>query len=254
MLKRSLTFFISDLHLSEDNEPLTDLFLNFLEYMAPRAKTLYILGDFFEMWLGDDDNRPLARLISTHLHNLAEDGIKIYLMRGNRDIMMGERFAKQCNAVLLKDPTVIQLYGEPTLLLHGDSLCTLDTAHQRYRKLTLHPLVRWIFLHLPLILRKKIASFLRKKSKKHQLDSLSLKKDSLSDTVNILDVNRIEVIEMLKLYECSQMIHGHTHQPKIHHIKELSPPGIRVVLGDWGELGSVLICGEAGSFELQCFT
>lgn len=249
--KPTLTFFISDIHLSEDDEALTDLFLSFLEYMTPKAHTLYILGDLFEVWLGDDDNRPLAGLISRHLHNLSQDGLKIYLMRGNRDIMMGERFAKACGATLLADPTIINLYGVPTMLLHGDSLCTLDVKHQKYRKLTLHPKIRWIFLHLPLIIRQKIASYLRQKSKKHQSQTLI---ETQSDTTDILDVNPHEVVEMLKLYECSQMIHGHTHKPKIHHIKELSPPGTRVVLGDWGELGSVLICSEAHSFELQSFT
>lgn len=239
--------------------------------MAPRAQSLYILGDFFEAWLGDDDDRPLARLVSTHLHNLSEDGLKIYLMRGNRDIMMGERFAKQCGAVLLADPTVIQLFGVPTLLLHGDSLCTLDTKHQQYRNLTLHPVARWIFLHLPLMIRQKIAQFLRQKSKKHQSEILIDRKidkikniknikniiepsTEASEIPDILDVNPTEVIELLKLYECSQMIHGHTHKPQIHHITALSPPATRVVLGDWGELGSVLICAEAGTFELQCFT
>ena len=213
--------------------------------MAVHACALYILGDLFEMWLGDDDDRPLARLVSTHLSNLSEDGVKIYLMRGNRDIMMGEGFASRCDATLLRDPTVIDLYNTPTLLMHGDSLCTLDEKHQRYRRLTLNPVIRWLFLKAPLALRRSIGQFLRQKSKHHQsnLDSNQLEK---------LDVNPPEVNQALKYHQCSQLIHGHTHQPKIHYIKALTPTATRVVLGDWGKLGNVLICTPT-TLELQSF-
>ena len=166
-------------------------------------------------------------------------------MRGNRDIMMGEGFASRCDATLLRDPTVIDLYNTPTLLMHGDSLCTLDEKHQRYRRLTLNPVIRWLFLKAPLALRRSIGQFLRQKSKHHQsiLDSNQLEK---------LDVNPPEVIQALKYHQCSQLIHGHTHQPKIHYIKALTPTATRVVLGDWGKLGNVLICTPT-TLELQSF-
>lgn len=242
----NLTLFISDLHLSEDDSKLTALFVSFIEHMAPHACALYILGDLFEAWLGDDDNRPIAQLVSNYLYNLSQEGVKIYLMRGNRDIMMGEVFAKRCGATLLSDPTLIDLYGTPTLLMHGDSLCTLDKKHQRYRKLTLNPAIRWGFLHLPLIIRRAIGRFLRKKSHRHQSKVQPVDKA-------ILDVNPEEVLEVLKVHKCFQMIHGHTHQSKIHYVKSLNPTATRVVLGDWGALGSVLICTPT-SLELQAFS
>lgn len=254
-LNPEVTLFISDLHLSEDAPALTRLFLIFLEKFATKGCTLYILGDLFEVWLGDDDDRPLAILVRQHLHNLVQDGVKLYLMRGNRDIMMGEKFARQCGGTLLKDPTVIDLYGTRTLLMHGDSLCTLDTKHQRYRKLTLHPKIRFIFLHLPLFIRKMIASYLRKKSKMHQS---SKNIDTINKTnTDILDVNPIEIRKILTQYQTPQLIHGHTHKPHIHyinHIENLDAPAMRCVLGDWNEeLGSVLICTPQG-FELQVFS
>lgn len=250
-LNPDLTLFISDLHLCEDTPELTRLFLIFLEKFAIKGCALYILGDLFEAWLGDDDNRPLAILVRQHLHNLVQDGVKLYIMRGNRDIMMGEKFAQQCGATLLEDPTVIDLYGTRTLLMHGDSLCTLDTKHQRYRKLTLHPKIRSIFLNLPLFIRKKIASFLRKKSKMHQSEKIH------KIDMKILDVNPIEIPRILAAYQTTQLIHGHTHKPHIHYINQienLDSPATRCVLGDWSEeLGSVLICTPQG-FELQVFS
>lgn len=241
-----LSLFISDLHLSEVDGQLTNLFLRFLERMAVQAGTLYILGDLFERWLGDDDLHPLARLVSTHLYNLSQEGTQIYLMRGNRDIMMGESFSKKCGATLLKDPTLIDLYGTPTLLMHGDSLCTFDKNHQRYRRLTLNPIVRWLFLHAPLSLRQSIGRYLRNKSQLHQTNIQEKQP-------HILDVDPLEVIKALKHYKCFQMIHGHTHQPKIHYIKELMPTATRIVLGDWGKLGNVLICTPT-TLELQSFS
>jgi UDP-2,3-diacylglucosamine hydrolase len=168
-------------------------------------------------------------------------------MRGNRDIMMGEAFAKQCSATLLEDPTVINLYGTPTLLMHGDSLCTLDIKHQKYRRLTLNPIARSIFLNSPLMWRQAAGRYLRRKSKKHQTQILT---DSQR---KILDVNPSEVIKEMNQHHCFQLIHGHTHQAKIHYIKETTPTGTRVVLGDWGDLGNVLICTPT-SLELQSFS
>lgn len=251
-LNSNLTLFISDLHLSEDTPQLTRLFLIFLDKFATQASALYILGDLFEVWLGDDDNRPLAVIVRKHLYNLVQDGVKLYLMRGNRDVMMGEKFARQCGAILLDDPTVIDLYGTRTLLMHGDSLCTLDKKHQRYRKLTFNPIIRFIFLNLPLLIRKKIAQYLRAKSKNHQSQNQSQKNINFE----IFDVNPIEIPTILTQYQILQLIHGHTHRPNIHYIKNveaLGAPATRCVLGDWGELGSVLICTPAG-FELQVFS
>lgn len=242
----NLILFISDLHLSSEDSKLTSMFLSFLKHKAVHASALYILGDLFEMWLGDDDHNPLAYLVSTHLYNISQKNVKIYLMRGNRDIMMGETFAKRCGATLLKDPTLIDLYGTPTLLMHGDSLCTFDKKHQRYRRFTLNPIVRWLFLKAPLSLRHSLGRYLRSKSHKTQLNIHA-------NQSYILDVNPLEVIKIFKHYGCFQMIHGHTHQPKIHYIKELMPSATRIVLGDWGKLGSVLICTPT-SFELQSFS
>lgn len=226
------TLFISDLHLEPGKPEITLCFLNFLKNHALRAESLYILGDFFEVWVGDDDASPFNVSIIHALREITDHKIPVYLMPGNRDFLIGHQFAKQAGCQLLKDPTLIDLYGVPTLLAHGDQLCTKDSKHQIFRKYTQHPIFRTIFLALPLWLRKKIARMIRQKSQKH----------TATTSYDLMDVTPEAVTSLLKKYGASRLIHGHTHKPGVH----VHDTQQRFVLGDWHTHGSALRCDEKG--------
>lgn len=227
----SCTLFISDLHLQADEPQIAEIFLRFLETEARQARELYILGDLFEAWIGDDDLSPFNRKIIQALRQATESGLPIYFMRGNRDFLIGKRFAKQTGVKLLNDPTVIDLYGVPTLLMHGDSLCTLDEKHQKWRQATLNPTYQKLaLLLLPLAVRRKIGRWLRKKSGMHQ--------KNLAESIT--DVNPETVIQVMQTYQATQLIHGHTHRPAIHSL----PAGQRIVLGAWHAAGNALYCNS----------
>lgn len=224
------TFFISDLHLCAARKETSELFLNFLKTEASLADALYILGDFFEVWVGDDTIDEHDKRIIEALHAYQATGIPLYFMHGNRDFLIGKQFAKHVNCTLLQDPTVISLYGKKALLTHGDLLCTLDTHYQRFRKWVRNPLVKFLFLHLPFFLRRKIALSLRKKSKRYHATQ---QQDNPK-----FDVTAEGIQHMLAPYkDVSLLIHGHTHKPGVHAFSESLK---RIVLGDWGALGSAL--------------
>lgn len=226
------TLFISDLHLSGERPAIGGLFLQFLQERASSAGALYILGDLFEAWLGDDVIPPDVQPIISALKQLSDQGTSVYIMHGNRDFLLGDDFASLCGATLLDDPCVIDLYGTPTLLMHGDLLCTDDIPYQQMRTMLRAP--QWIeeFLAKPVDERIAFAQSLRQRSQKETGE-----KDEA-----IMDVNADTLRDTLQQYQVSQLIHGHTHRPAIHR----EPSYTRFVLGDWYEKGSVLSCDENG--------
>jgi len=227
------TLFISDLHLQSTKPEKTDLFLNLLTGKALEADALYILGDFFEVWVGDDDDSVFINQIKTALKNFTTTGIPIYFMHGNRDFLIGKKFAQDTGCILINDPTKIDLYGSPTLLTHGDMLCTKDNGYMRYRKLVRNPRCQRLFLLLPLKLRKKIARYLRTKS------SNIKKSNKLKNIVNETITN------LMQQYQVKQIIHGHIHKQGIYD------KGTRISLGSWEDGRSVLTSSELGLHGLK---
>ncbi len=214
------TLFISDLHLDKSRPLVTAAFERFMETFAPDCDALYILGDFFEVWVGDDDDCPFNLHIVDLLQNFTHNGGQLYFMVGNRDFLIGDDFAKRSGATLLEDPTVIDLYGTPTLLMHGDSLCTDDVEYMSFRQQARSPQWQEQLLSQPLSARREIARQLREQSQSMN----SLKAD------DIMDVNQGEVGRVMSELEVSRLIHGHTHRPQIHGLKD---DKTRMVLGDW---------------------
>lgn len=233
------TLFISDLHLDESRPDCTHAFLNFLQAQAMDAEALFILGDFFEAWVGDDDDRPLAETLRRALRKVSDAGTPISLLRGNRDFLIGPRFAADCGLHLLADPTVLDLHGTPTLLLHGDLLCTDDVAYQSFRRQVRDPAWQNAFLAQPLDARRAFAAQARAASQSHT-------QSAMARDESIMDVNADAVTAMLSLYGVTRMIHGHTHRPAIHSLQVNGRNAQRVVLGDWYTQGSVLRVGAEG--------
>ncbi|WP_288677177.1 UDP-2,3-diacylglucosamine diphosphatase [uncultured Aggregatibacter sp.] len=221
------TYFIADLHLSENRPHLLALFRQFMQEEAPEAEKLYILGDLFDFWIGDDEVSDLISEVQQLISHLTEQGVPCYFQHGNRDFLIGKKFANACGLTLLPTYQVIDLYGTPTLLCHGDTLCVDDVKYQHYRKKVHQKWRQWLFLHLPLKVRLKIAEKIRAKSRQ----------DKQLKSTEIMDVNADFVQQMFAQFHVAQMIHGHTHRQK-HH--EIPPHFHRIVLGDWGETSSLL--------------
>lgn len=224
------TLFISDLHLSKEQPEILRLFLSFLEGPAANADALYILGDLFEAWLGDDLVLPEYQPALDSLRQLTARGVPVYIMHGNRDFLLGQQFAATTGCALIDDPTVIDLYGTPTLLMHGDLLCSDDVAYQQLRKQLRDK--KWIgqFLSLPAQERVAFAQKLRQQSK----EETSYKDDAM------MDANSATVDEYMNQYGVTRLIHGHTHRPAVH---ELGDGKKRYVLGDWhGDHAMVVAC------------
>ena len=221
------TYFIADLHLSENRPHLLALFRQFMQEQAPHAEKLYILGDLFDFWIGDDEKSDLISEVQQLIRHLTEQGVPCYFQHGNRDFLIGKKFANACGMTLLPTYQVIDLYGTPTLLCHGDTLCVDDVKYQHYRKKVHQKWRQWLFLHLPLKVRLKIAEKIRAKSRQ----------DKQLKSTEIMDVNADFVQQIFAQFHVTQMIHGHTHRQK-HH--EIPPHFHRIVLGDWGETSSLL--------------
>lgn len=221
------TYFIADLHLSENRPHLLALFRQFMQEQAPEAEKLYILGDLFDFWIGDDEQSDLISEVQQLIRHLTEQGVPCYFQHGNRDFLIGKKFANACGLTLLPTYQVIDLYGTPTLLCHGDTLCVDDVKYQQYRKKVHQKWRQWLFLHLPLKVRLNIAEKIRAKSRQ----------DKQLKSTEIMDVNAAFVQQMFAKFHVTQMIHGHTHRQK-HH--EIPPHFHRIVLGDWGETSSLL--------------
>ncbi len=230
------TLFISDLHLDAVRpEPLTR-FHALLAGPARRAEALYILGDLFEAWIGDDDDRPPHPEVIASLADLCATGTPVYVMRGNRDFLVGARFEAETGCRLLRDPTVVDLYGEPTLLMHGDTLCTEDLEYQTFRRQVRDPRWQSGFLARPLAERAALAQKAREGSRMATQGKAEA----------IMDVTQEAVVETMRAHGVRQLIHGHTHRPAIHRLVLQSGEARRIVLGDWYETDSVLCLDERG--------
>jgi UDP-2,3-diacylglucosamine hydrolase len=231
------TLFISDLHLDPARPAVTALFLDFLAGEAREAEALYILGDLFEVWLGDDDPDPHHARVAEALHDFAAAGPAIYFMVGNRDFLLGEDYARRAEMTILSEPVKRDLYGTPTIILHGDVLCTDDTAYQSFRALVRDPAWQKDFLARPLKVRGALAGQVREESKSR----------GAATAPDIMDVNADAVAATFREHDVPRMIHGHTHRPAVHRIEVDGKPRERIVLGDWYEQGSVLTVGESGA-------
>jgi len=231
-----VTLFISDLHLDPQRPATTRLLLDFLASRCRGAESLYILGDLFESWIGGDDANRLHTTIIDALREAVAAGTTVYLMHGNRDFLLGRRFAEQAGCTLLADPTRIDLYGQAALLMHGDSLCTGDTAYMEYRTRVRERETQQAFLNKPLPERRRIVAALRTTSHVANRDKPDF----------ILDVDPSAVIYAMSEHRVQQLIHGHTHRPAIHELTVAGRPARRMVLGDWALQGSVLECTARG--------
>ncbi|MFS8063156.1 MAG: UDP-2,3-diacylglucosamine diphosphatase [Luteimonas sp.] len=231
------TFFISDLHLDPARPQITDLFGRFIDNEASHADALYILGDLFEAWVGDDDPSDVGGFVAGKLRSLRDAGVPVYFMRGNRDFLLGDDYARRAGMTILPDPAVVMVHGKPTLLMHGDLLCTDDVAYQQFRAQTRNPEWQLQFLARPLSARLAFAEQARVASKAHQS---GLQSQGLMEAIT--DVAPATVDATLARYGIDTLIHGHTHRPKVHQ----HPAGTRVVLGDWYEQGSVLRVDATG--------
>ena len=228
--RRNSTLLISDLHLDPSAPAIARQFIAFLRDEAREARALYILGDLFEAWLGDDDPDPSVREIVCELRALRDAGVPTYFLHGNRDFLVGERFARETGCTLLEDGTVVDLHGERVLLLHGDVLCTADTSYQRLRRILRNPLTLFVLRHLGLETRRRLGRRLRAGSQMHVG----------STAAEIMDVTPDEVVGALRRAGVRTMVHGHTHRPAIHALEVDGQPARRIVLGDWYTQGSVL--------------
>ena len=230
------TLFISDLHLDPRRPAIVSLFLDFLERRARRADALYILGDLFEAWIGDDDDAELGHTVASALRTLVESGVPTYFLHGNRDFLVGQGFASASQVQLLPESVVIDLADEAVLLLHGDTLCTDDVEYQAFRAQVRDPAWQAGLLARPLAQRRMLASQLRETSRQA----------TQAKGTEITDVNPAAVEHALRTHGVDHLIHGHTHRPTIHQWMLDGRPARRAVLGDWYEQGSVLSCDKAG--------
>ncbi|MCP1625712.1 UDP-2,3-diacylglucosamine diphosphatase [Pseudomonas nitroreducens] len=228
--------FISDLHLEAERPDITRAFLHFLATRARTAQALYILGDFFEAWIGDDGMDEFQHSIARALRELSDRGTRIYLMHGNRDFLIGRAFCREAGCTLLRDPSLIDLDGEKILLMHGDSLCTLDVAYMKLRRWLRNPLSLFILRNLPLPTRHKLARKLRKESRAQTRMKAS----------EIVDVTPAEVEKIMRAKGVRILIHGHTHRPAVHELDIDGRPARRIVLGDWDRQGWALEADELG--------
>ena len=233
------TLFISDLHLDAERPRITEMFGRFLEDEARGAEALYILGDLFEAWVGDDDPSATGAFVAARLRSLADAGTPVYFIRGNRDFLLGDEFARRAGIAILPDPAVVVLHGKPTLLMHGDTLCTDDVAYEAFRAQTRNPDWQARFLAQPLVARLAFAQQARAASKAHQ-DTLQAREQAQGTMETITDVSAATVDATLARFGIDTLIHGHTHRPALHDLVVGGRACRRIVLGDWYEQGSVL--------------
>ena len=228
--------FISDLHLSAARPHMVDAFLAFLERPGDGVEALFILGDLFDQWLGDDDETDPHPVVVAALARLAGSGVTVGLLHGNHDFLIGQQFAAQTGCKLLSDPTLIEVQGTPVLLMHGDTLCTDDIAYQALRARVRDPVNQSRFLALPLGRRVAEAASLRTASQQQ----VRLKPQT------IMDVNANAVERAMRKHGVRHLIHGHTHRPAIHSLCIDGQSAARIVLGDWYRQPHVLIWDDDG--------
>ncbi len=228
--------FISDLHLDDRRPEISRAFFLWLDQWKGKAENLYILGDFFEIWLGDDAYPPIADAVAMELEHFAKAGTKIFIMHGNRDFLLGEGYASRCGAQLIFEPMVIELNGARTLLMHGDSLCTEDQSYMQFRQQVRNPQWQQEFLAMSVADRVAFGEKARATSRQ----------DTQYKAEDILDVTPREVSRIMEDFHVSILIHGHTHRPARHPIQTDFGAGERIVLGDWGSKGWCLIHDSQG--------
>jgi len=238
-----INIFISDLHLESLRIDITDIFLNFLKTKARQADRLFILGDFFEVWLGDDDLNPFSLKIMSALRDATQQGLAIFIMHGNRDFLLGKKFLNDTGCILLPEEHVIDINGTRILLMHGDTLCTLDKKYLAARKKMRNWFFQKLILWKSLEKRKALAAKYREASKSHTSTAAE----------HILDVTQKEVERVMRKHGVQHLIHGHTHRPAVHTFQLDGLPATRTVLGAWHEKGNVLIWDEKGKKELIDF-
>lgn len=224
------TLFIADLHLCTEEPAITAGFLRFLAGDARQADALYILGDLFEAWIGDDDPVPLHREIAAAIKSLVDAGVPCYFIHGNRDFLLGKRFARESGMILLAEEEILDLYGRRVLILHGDTLCTDDTGYLAFRAKVHQPWLQKLFLALPLFVRQRIAAKMRANSKAA----------NSTKSLEIMDVNPQAVVNAMERHRVQWLIHGHTHRPAVHQLTANDEPACRVVLGAWHSEGSMV--------------
>ncbi|PAW37368.1 UDP-2,3-diacylglucosamine diphosphatase [Pantoea vagans] len=229
----SRTLFIADLHLCQEEPAITAGFLHFLQREAPHCDALYILGDLFEAWIGDDDPNPLHQQIARALRALP---VPVYFIHGNRDFLIGRRFARASGMTLLPEEQVLTLYGHRLLIMHGDTLCTDDAGYLRFRTKVHNPWIQRLFLTLPLWIRKRIAARMRADSKQANQHK----------SQTIMDVNQDAVAAAMLRQQVPLLIHGHTHRPAIHTLSLKGETAQRAVLGAWHSRGSMIQLDASG--------
>ncbi len=222
--------FVSDLHIDEDQPEIAAQFMKFLAGEAREAQALYILGDLFEVWIGDDDPDPMKRRVLHAIHDLGQAGVPCHFMRGNRDFLTGEVFAERTDCVMLEDLETIDIFGTSTLLLHGDTLCVDDHRYQEFRRMVRAEEWQQHFLSMPAHHRIAMARQARDASRGY----------TATTPADIMDVSQSAVNTAMRQAGVYTMIHGHTHRPGIHHFELDGQPATRIVLGDWYDQGTVL--------------
>ena len=235
-MKTGRTYLVADLHLTDERPAATGRFFRFLEEDVAGADALYILGDLFEAWVGDDHDEQVAHATAQRLKALAASGTPVYFMHGNRDFMLAGRYAALSGMTLLADPARIDLYGVPTLLMHGDTLCTDDTAYQAFRRRVRQPLTLALLRHLPLAWRRRLARQARAGSESAKADKPAA----------IMDVNEVEVVRVLREQQACRLIHGHTHRPAQHVHAVDGHACERWVVPDWYARWGYVVCDAAG--------
>tara|TARA_R110000782_G_scaffold44518_6_gene99575 strand:- start:366 stop:1088 length:723 start_codon:yes stop_codon:yes gene_type:complete len=230
------TLLISDLHLDASQPAIGEQFLSFLDGEARQADGLYILGDLFDAWLGDDDPNPYYAEMKVALRRLSDSGVPVYFMHGNRDFMIGEQFARETGITLLNDPVVVDLHGHEVLLSHGDALCTDDIEYQKVRAMTRN--ADWQAMMMARTIEERIA-FADAARKESMARNSTLTED-------IMDVNQDAVKTIMREYGVDTLLHGHTHRPAVHDVELGDRLATRIVLGDWYEHGSMVRWNAAG--------
>lgn len=224
------TLFIADLHLDAATPAITAGFMRFLNDEARKADALYILGDLFEVWIGDDDPSPLHQEIAAAIKTLVAAGVPCHFIHGNRDFLLGNNFARKSGMTLLPEEKRLELYGHQILIMHGDTLCTDDLDYQKFRAKVYNPWMQKLFLALPLFIRQRIAAKMRAGSKAASSKKLP----------QIMDVNPQAVTGIMEKHRLQWLIHGHTHRPAVHQLSANGKPALRVVLGAWHTEGTMV--------------
>ncbi|CAA9890906.1 UDP-2,3-diacylglucosamine pyrophosphatase [Candidatus Methylobacter favarea] len=233
--------FISDLHISLEKPDITRRFLSFLENRAAKASAVYILGDLFDAWVGDDDPTPPTHKIRKQLKRLTGSGTKVYLQQGNRDFLLGNKFCEDTGVILIDEFVVIDLCGVPTLLTHGDLLCTDDLLYQAFRARSHTPEWKNQVLSKPLLLRLLAARWYRFRSYFHKRNK----------TLEIMDVNQDSVVKVMRDHNCLRLIHGHTHRPALHHFEINGQPVQRFVLAAWSKERAEILCWNSAGHSIE---